>query len=87
MDKSTKAKTQGEEFMGELEDYVFPDSKVKRTAETGKQPIVLVACGSFSPVTFLHLRMFEIALDHVRFALTDYGVHHSEPPSYLADIA
>ena len=50
MDKSTKAKTQGEEFMGELEDYVFPDSKVKRTAETGKQPIVLVACGSFSPV-------------------------------------
>lgn len=26
-------------------------------------------------VTFLHLRMFEIALDHVRFSLTDYGVY------------
>ena len=25
-------------------------------------------------VTFLHLRMFEIALDHVRFSLTEYGV-------------
>ena len=54
MDKTTEAKPQGEEFMGELKDYVFPDSKVKRTAETGKQPIVLVACGSFSPV-LLHL--------------------------------
>lgn len=54
MDKTTEAKPQGEEFMAELKDYVFPDSKVKRTTETGKQPIVLVACGSFSPV-LLHL--------------------------------
>ncbi|KAL8797786.1 MAG: hypothetical protein Q9195_000138 [Heterodermia aff. obscurata] len=46
MDKTTESKTQGEELMGELKDYVFPDSKVKRTAETGKQPIVLVALWS-----------------------------------------
>ncbi|KAJ7821143.1 hypothetical protein B0H14DRAFT_2832309, partial [Mycena olivaceomarginata] len=31
-----------------------------------KTPIVLVACGSFSPVTYLHLRMFEMAKDYVR---------------------
>jgi len=29
--------------------------------------LVLVACGSFSPITFLHLRMFEMASDFVRF--------------------
>ena len=50
MDKTTAAQAHGEEFVGELKDYVFPDSKIKRTVETGKQPIVLVACGSFSPV-------------------------------------
>ena len=27
---------------------------------------MLVACGSFSPVTYLHLRMFEMARDYVR---------------------
>lgn len=32
-----------------------------------KTPLVLVACGSFSPITYLHLRMFEMASDYVRF--------------------
>lgn len=27
-------------------------------AVEGKMPVVLVACGSFSPITYLHLRMF-----------------------------
>ncbi|KAG7006290.1 nicotinamide-nucleotide adenylyltransferase [Physcia stellaris] len=67
-------KPHGQEPVGELKNYKFSESKIKRSTDTGKQPIVLVACGSFSPVTFLHLRMFEIALDHVRFALTDYDV-------------
>lgn len=31
-----------------------------------KEPIVLVACGSFDPVTYNHLRIFEIANDFVR---------------------
>ena len=26
---------------------------------------MMVACGSYSPVTFLHLRMFEMALDYI----------------------
>ncbi|KAG5437958.1 hypothetical protein PCANB_000304 [Pneumocystis canis] len=30
-----------------------------------KIPIILIACGSFSPITYLHLRMFEIASDYI----------------------
>jgi nicotinamide mononucleotide adenylyltransferase len=37
-----------------------------RCTDPKKTPLVLVACGSFSPVTFLHLRMFEMARDHAR---------------------
>ena len=62
MDKTTEPKPLKEEFMGELKDYVFPDSKIKRTAETGKQPIVLVACGSFSPVLLLLLSTSETSV-------------------------
>lgn len=34
-------------------------------ADESKIPIVIVACGSFSPPTYLHLRMFEMAKDEV----------------------
>ncbi|KAI8987203.1 hypothetical protein BDB01DRAFT_842555 [Pilobolus umbonatus] len=34
--------------------------------DESKTPLVLVACGSFSPVTYLHLRMFEMAHDHFK---------------------
>lgn len=34
---------------------------------SSKEPLVLIACGSFSPVTFLHLRMFEMARDHANY--------------------
>ncbi|KAK0743227.1 hypothetical protein B0T18DRAFT_439221 [Schizothecium vesticola] len=51
-----------------LEPYTFPQQKLKhRQTEEGKTPLVLVACGSFSPITYLHLRMFEMASDFVRF--------------------
>jgi hypothetical protein len=30
----------------------------KRLKDPRKVPVVLLACGSFSPVTFLHLRLF-----------------------------
>ncbi|KAI9592889.1 hypothetical protein BDF19DRAFT_387959, partial [Syncephalis fuscata] len=30
-----------------------------------KEPIVLLACGSFSPITYLHLRLFEISRDYL----------------------
>ena len=49
------------------EGYTFPSHRLTRTLRNpDKQPIVLVACGSFSPVTYLHLRMFEMAKDYVR---------------------
>ncbi|KIJ35710.1 hypothetical protein M422DRAFT_212490 [Sphaerobolus stellatus SS14] len=47
--------------------YKFPTHRLKKTqTDASKTPLVLVACGSFSPVTYLHLRMFEMAVDHVR---------------------
>ncbi|ORX92954.1 Nucleotidylyl transferase [Basidiobolus meristosporus CBS 931.73] len=33
--------------------------------DESKIPLVLVACGSFSPITYLHLRMFEMAKDQI----------------------
>jgi len=48
-------------------EYAFPHHRLSKTLrDSRKQPIVLVACGSFSPVTYLHLRMFEMAKDYVR---------------------
>ncbi|KAJ3217219.1 hypothetical protein HK099_005550 [Clydaea vesicula] len=50
----------------------FPRQKLKATlTDTSKIPLVLVACGSFSPITYLHLRMFEMALDWVN----DHGAY------------
>jgi nicotinamide mononucleotide adenylyltransferase len=47
--------------------YSFPHQGLHRVLRDPKKtPIVLVACGSFSPVTYLHLRMFEMAKDYVR---------------------
>ncbi|KAJ3481645.1 hypothetical protein NLI96_g7521 [Meripilus lineatus] len=55
-------------------DYTFPLHRFSRVMrDSTKQPIVLVACGSFSPVTYLHLRMFEMARDYVRHN-TDFEI-------------
>ncbi|KAH6618159.1 hypothetical protein B0J18DRAFT_273015 [Chaetomium sp. MPI-SDFR-AT-0129] len=59
---------------GEQTPYAFPTEKLRlRQTQAGKTPLVLVACGSFSPITFLHLRMFEMAGDFIRFN-TDFEV-------------
>ncbi|KAJ9155354.1 Nicotinamide-nucleotide adenylyltransferase [Pleurostoma richardsiae] len=51
-----------------LDPYQFPADRLRRRqAQEGKTPLVLVACGSFSPITYLHLRMFEMASDFIRF--------------------
>ncbi|KUI53079.1 hypothetical protein VP1G_00313 [Cytospora mali] len=51
-----------------LETYRFPSERLlRRQRHEGKTPLVLVACGSFSPITYLHLRMFEMASDYARF--------------------
>ena len=50
-----------------LATYRFPHHRVQPVLKDAtKTPLVLVACGSFSPVTYLHLRMFEMAKDYVR---------------------
>ncbi|KFA63609.1 hypothetical protein S40285_04119 [Stachybotrys chlorohalonatus IBT 40285] len=49
--------------------YVFPSARLHLTGfdpASTRTPLVLVACGSFSPITFLHLRMFFMARDHAR---------------------
>ncbi|KAJ8105421.1 hypothetical protein OPT61_g10188 [Boeremia exigua] len=57
-----------------LDNYKFPADRLKRTLSNDeKTPIVLVSCGSFSPPTNLHLRMFEEATDFCEFE-TDYEV-------------
>ncbi|KAG0142869.1 hypothetical protein CROQUDRAFT_66748 [Cronartium quercuum f. sp. fusiforme G11] len=54
-------------------DYIFPTHRLSPLQDPNKTPLVFVACGSFSPVTFLHLRMFEMARDHARHH-TDFEV-------------
>ncbi|BGP16215.1 hypothetical protein JCM10213_007072 [Rhodosporidiobolus nylandii] len=45
--------------------YTFPTDRLRRLtgADAQKTPLILVACGSYSPITFLHLRLFEMARD------------------------
>lgn len=57
-----------------LENYTFPKERLKKVLSNDKkQPLVLVSCGSFSPPTNLHLRMFEEATDYCEFE-TDFEV-------------
>lgn len=55
--------------------YVFPAQKLRSPGSVAgdRQPAVLVSCGSFNPVTFLHLRLFEGARDWLH-ATTEYEV-------------
>ncbi|CUM67156.1 uncharacterized protein PRCAT00004848001 [Priceomyces carsonii] len=49
-----------------LLDYEFPSHRLATNLQDNtKYPLVIVACGSFSPITYLHLRMFEMALDAI----------------------
>lgn len=49
-----------------LKDYSFPTHRLATSLpDDNKYPLVVVACGSFSPITYLHLRMFEMALDAI----------------------
>ncbi|CAK7896970.1 nicotinamide/nicotinic acid mononucleotide adenylyltransferase 2 [[Candida] anglica] len=49
-----------------LDKYEFPTHRLATTlSDDTKYPLVIVACGSFSPITYLHLRMFEMALDTI----------------------
>lgn len=43
-------------------------------------PVVLLACGSFNPITNMHLRLFEVARDHL------HQTGQSERHSSAADL-
>lgn len=50
-----------------FDDYKFPDDRLKtKMDDPTKTPLLLVACGSFSPITYLHMRMFAMASDYVK---------------------
>ncbi|OWT36981.1 nicotinate (nicotinamide) nucleotide adenylyltransferase [Cryptococcus neoformans Bt1] len=47
-------------------EYRFPRHRLRtKMHDENKIPLVIVACGSFSPPTYLHLRMFEMAKDEI----------------------
>jgi nicotinamide mononucleotide adenylyltransferase len=57
-----------------LDNYTFPTERLTKVlSDPTKTPLVLVSCGSFSPPTNLHLRMFEEAADYCEFE-TDFEV-------------
>lgn len=50
----------------QMADYTFPHHRLPlKMRDESKIPLVIVACGSFSPPTYLHLRIFEMAKDQV----------------------
>lgn len=49
-----------------LDEYEFPAHRLAtRMLDPSKHPLVIVACGLFLPITYLHLRMFEMAIDAI----------------------
>lgn len=47
-------------------DYAFPRHRLPtKMRDESKTPLIIVACGSFSPPTYLHLRIFEMAKDQI----------------------
>ncbi|KAI9296558.1 Nucleotidylyl transferase [Neoconidiobolus thromboides FSU 785] len=50
-----------------MSEYQFPTHRLATALEDeSRTPLILVACGSFSPITYLHLRIFEMARDHIQ---------------------
>jgi len=45
-------------------DYLFPVDKLRYPTNSNKEQIVLIACGSFNPITNMHLRLFEMSKDY-----------------------
>lgn len=48
------------------DNYEMQTSRIQRLQNPAKIPVALVACGSFSPITYAHMRMFEMANDYCR---------------------
>lgn len=64
--RAPRAPVESAAYLRGESDYSFPRHRLRRTMkDEGKIPLVIVACGSFSPPTYLHLRMFEMAKDEI----------------------
>lgn len=71
---------------GTMDVYTFPDARLRKKMDNPfKTPLLLIACGSFSPITFLHLRMFIMAADYVKFG-TD-GTEFEIIGGYLSPVS
>ena len=46
--------------------YSFQSEKLAKSFDRAKPAVVLISCGSFSPITYMHLRLFEMARDHMK---------------------
>ncbi|KAL1407572.1 Nicotinamide/nicotinic acid mononucleotide adenylyltransferase 1 [Vanrija albida] len=76
-DRARPAEGSSQAYLRGEADYRFPKHRLRKsmkgecgvwqwlTADESKIPLVIVACGSFSPPTYLHLRMFEMAKDEI----------------------
>ncbi|XP_019660292.2 nicotinamide/nicotinic acid mononucleotide adenylyltransferase 3 isoform X1 [Ailuropoda melanoleuca] len=42
-------------------------------------PVVLLACGSFNPITNMHLRLFEVARDHLHQTVMNTDIEFPKP--------
>ncbi|CAK7267494.1 Nicotinamide/nicotinic acid mononucleotide adenylyltransferase 1 [Sporothrix epigloea] len=56
------------------DEYHFPTHRLRAQQSPNRTPLVLVVCGSFSPITIMHLRMCEMASDWVRMVEDNYEV-------------
>lgn len=62
--------------------YSFPADKLLALKDDSRTPLVLVSCGSFSPITYLHLRMFEMCKDWAK-----ENTHFEVVAGYLSPVA
>ncbi|KAI3632939.1 hypothetical protein MIR68_009014 [Amoeboaphelidium protococcarum] len=69
------------------QEYWFPTHKLKAIDESDpRQPLVIVACGSFSPVTYLHMRMFEMAKDFIVTTLPENPVNSQQQNATISQV-
>lgn len=47
--------------------YEFPTHRLRNLENPEKKPLILVVCGSFSPIQIMHLRMCEVTSDFIKF--------------------
>ncbi|CAJ2505275.1 Uu.00g126690.m01.CDS01 [Anthostomella pinea] len=66
------------------DNYKFPSHRLLRQQRTDRTPVVLVACGSFSPINNQHIRMFGQA---VRYTQTHPNANLEIVGSYLSPVS